>query len=367
MRWIRAIKSILFFISAAVGLSLLMGLWSVYINPARWIVPSLFGMIYPYLFALNAALLVFASLYSRRFVVVHLLLLIIGLPLFNRFCLLYRVDDSSAPELYTSNSIKVMSFNVRGFNRYKWLDDPKIQEKIERLIKNSDPDVVCFQEFHTPGKNKTERIERLAARLELPFYIGQNDGYRKSLNGLAIFSRYPIRRIRAENFQQRQGGNGYVVADVKCKGSTIRVVNMHLESLRFEQPEYDYAENPGLEKEKLQTGGLGILKRFVRAAKLRGFQSEELVEIANQSDYPVILAGDANDYPVSFAYQTLTQSYKDAFVSNGRGIGNTYAGKLPFLRIDYLMCSEGLMASSYETWRKEKLSDHYPILATFNW
>ena len=40
-----------------------------------------------------------------------------------------------------------MSFNIRSFNRFRWLDKENIPGSIAAFIKQVSPDVICFQEF----------------------------------------------------------------------------------------------------------------------------------------------------------------------------------------------------------------------------
>ena len=40
-----------------------------------------------------------------------------------------------------------MSFNVRAFNRFKWLDRKKVPESIAKFIQKKSPDIICFQEY----------------------------------------------------------------------------------------------------------------------------------------------------------------------------------------------------------------------------
>jgi endonuclease/exonuclease/phosphatase family metal-dependent hydrolase len=82
----------------------------------------------------------------------------------------------------------------------------------------------------------------------------------------------------------------------------------------------------------------------------------------SQSPYPVIAAGDFNDTPLSYTYSILSNKMRDVFYERGKGIGTTYSGKIPFLRIDYILtdlCFTPLKFSII----KKKYSDHYPIAA----
>ena len=41
-----------------------------------------------------------------------------------------------------------MSYNVRMFNLYKWIDEEGVDKKIYDFIKAKDPAILCIQEFH---------------------------------------------------------------------------------------------------------------------------------------------------------------------------------------------------------------------------
>jgi endonuclease/exonuclease/phosphatase family metal-dependent hydrolase len=76
----------------------------------------------------------------------------------------------------------------------------------------------------------------------------------------------------------------------------------------------------------------------------------------------VILCGDFNDVPNSFAYYHIGEDMQDAFRSKGSGLDRTYLGISPTLRIDYIFCDPGFDILAYDRINKQ-LSDHYPIMA----
>ena len=84
----------------------------------------------------------------------------------------------------------------------------------------------------------------------------------------------------------------------------------------------------------------------------------------NNSIFPVILCGDFNDTPNSFAYKQLSEGLNDSFVKGGKGLGKTYNGKFPALRIDYILHSPEIKLGKFET-NKQNLSDHYPLISYF--
>ena len=79
------------------------------------------------------------------------------------------------------------------------------------------------------------------------------------------------------------------------------------------------------------------------------------------SPYPVIICGDFNDVPNSYAYNTIGKGTHDAFTDKGTGIGRTYAGVSPTLRIDHIFADKHFNIEQYIRARK-KISDHYPLI-----
>jgi endonuclease/exonuclease/phosphatase family metal-dependent hydrolase len=106
--------------------------------------------------------------------------------------------------------------------------------------------------------------------------------------------------------------------------------------------------------------GQSLKRGFVR----RALQAQLVKEHVDRSPYPVIIAGDFNDTPVSYAYRKIRKGLNDSFVSSGYGAGFTYKGNYPPNRIDYILYDKSLTSTSFEI-RKVKFSDHYPIIAWF--
>jgi endonuclease/exonuclease/phosphatase family metal-dependent hydrolase len=81
---------------------------------------------------------------------------------------------------------------------------------------------------------------------------------------------------------------------------------------------------------------------------------------------PVISCGDFNDTPSSFSYYVGTKGFKDAFISSGFGIGRTYNGPIPALRIDFIMYKAPLSPLRTRV-IKNPVSDHFPVVSEFEW
>jgi endonuclease/exonuclease/phosphatase family metal-dependent hydrolase len=114
------------------------------------------------------------------------------------------------------------------------------------------------------------------------------------------------------------------------------------------------------EDESIKTGSRRIFDKLKTAFAIRASQVDNLSYSISQSPHPVILCGDFNDTPNSYAYQQLTANLKDAFMESGKGFGNTYIGKLPSYRIDFILHDDHF--ASWNFYRELiNLSDHYPV------
>ena len=110
----------------------------------------------------------------------------------------------------------------------------------------------------------------------------------------------------------------------------------------------------------------GRLGRYRRAAKIREEQAEVLASHLRKSPYPVILCGDLNDVPQSFVYHQVAFGLQDAFQTAGKGLGVTYAGPVPGLRIDVILASPSVHVEDCRIGRRE-FSDHLPVVARIHW
>jgi len=98
------------------------------------------------------------------------------------------------------------------------------------------------------------------------------------------------------------------------------------------------------------------------AFQLRATQAEIISTQIHSNNYPFIITGDFNDVPSSYTYRKITKGLKDAFLEKGFGIGVTYMGLSPTLRIDYILTNSNWDVKAFEQ-VDENLSDHHMIMA----
>ena len=181
------------------------------------------------------------------------------------------------------------------------------------------------------------------------------------LDAIITFSRFPI--LSSQQIEKDDRHNYCLVSDLLVLGDTVRLYNIHLESVRLKHEDYRFIDDLDLQfeqNENIKEGSRRIFLKLRTAYARRALQVKNLDVHISQSPHPVIICGDFNDTPCSYTYQVLSKKKRDAFMQNGSGLGNTYAGGLPSLRIDYIRFDPVFKSLDF-TVGKYRLSDHYPI------
>lgn len=260
--------------------------------------------------------------------------------------------------------IHVMSYNVRVFNVYAHLVDDEYQssKKMIQFIKDSPADILCLQEYYNDSKDPVfatqSQIKKVYPYMHKSKMATNHIG---AEFGMVIFSKWPIISRGAVELSTK-GGNQIIYVDVKKGKDTVRIYNMHLQSMSINEKEL--RENSG-GSERFQLALKTALKQFKKGAVQRSAQVNILSDHIENCPYPVIVCGDLNDPPFSYTYEKLSDVLDNSFESGGKGIGVSYNGFIPFLRIDQQFYSESLKIQYFNTLNSIRYSDHYPIMAGY--
>lgn len=341
---------------------LLLAYLSIYISPAKVWVISLLGLGYPYLLLLNLLFVVFWMYRMKWAFLYSLCTILLGLTFLGRTVQL-TIRNS---QRISGEQFSMVSYNVRHFDKFNWTGDKETAHKIADFITHENADIICLQEIASLGyKNINQHPQLSVITNHKNYHVDYcKTNSRAQSAGMITISRFPI---VGKGLIRFEGSTHMAIfTDLKINTDTFRVFNLHLQSVNLDPKEYSMLDSLNIKnREKNLKEAEDILVHLKNGFINRASQAEKVTQYIDESPYPVIVCGDFNDSPVSYAYQQIRGELKDAFVESGTGISNTYRGKFPSFRIDFILYSEKLLASKYKK-HKVKLSDHYPISCQFS-
>ncbi|MEO1515683.1 MAG: endonuclease/exonuclease/phosphatase family protein [Bacteroidota bacterium] len=319
-----------------------------YVNPEAFWPISFFGMAYPWLLLANVLVLVGWLVLRKRYFLLPLGCILMGWSHLTGFIGLSWSGG-------TEQGVSVMTYNIQ-YLSYAWADKGANKSAREKqfiqFLKGNRPDVLCLQEC-----NKYS-LELIAKQL------GYRNIHRVDTKGTAILSDFPLKDKGHVEFGTRT--NSCLWADVLIDGKSLRVYSIHLQSNRV-STQADKVLNEGniQEKETWKTIG-GMISNVKEAGKRRARQALQVARHVAVSKKPVVVCGDFNDTPQSYTYRLISKHLQDAFRKKGAGLGTTYAGDIPALRIDYILADERLDILDCDL-INVPFSDHYPVRSHIKW
>ena len=265
------------------------------------------------------------------------------LPLILVFCIysnsmfFYALNEPESDK----NGLHLMSYNVRLFNHYKWIESENIPLEIQKFITNKKPDVLAIQEYHDKYKRVFKTFKNRHVVLS-----GNNVGQ-------AIYTNNKL--INKGTVELPDFGNIAIFIDLLQNKDTIRFYNAHFESFKVDL----IALKADVKSAK------EIIFKTKKAYLVQKNQSSALIKHMLKSPYPVVLAVDLNNTQHSFFYKQFIDNFNDSFISKGAGFGATYDFKFMPIRIDYLFNSRSIDVNNFIIY-PNLLSDHKPISVFLN-
>lgn len=351
---------ILFSADALALLLLLIASFSDQISPFRSVLASYTGLFFPFIVIANLLFFILFLLFQKwKIVGINLVVLLICSGAIRSYFPI-NPKEKEIPE----DAISILTYNTMMFARKK--HTAKNPNPILEYILKSDADIVCMQEFGATRKENGQTLsmrELLGALKKYPYHFVQELSYiyKSEKYGVAIFSRFPITSVKKIDYESRY--NGSVWAELDINGKRVTLINNHLESNKLSEEERNeyYQLTKEVGSQALNSFTKMMHKRLTPAFKARALQAQIISKVIEEdkNNY-MIVCGDFNDTPISYARRKIKGNLKDAFVESGAGLGVTY-NKYRFLfRIDYILHSQNIRSYNC-TVGKLKDSDHYPV------
>ena len=320
---------------------------SVFISPEKLWIAALFGMAYPYILVSNLIFIVLWVIIKPKFALISLIFILAGYNQIGNY-LQFSGRQTKEP------GIKIISYNVKYFTGTTQFPSKENADHILNYLRQNNADIICLQEVRL---NKRQIFD--ATNTKLPQISHMQLAHTSHEGGQLTLTRFPILNMGEIRFSNT--GNMVIYTDMLINSDTVRVYNCHLQSYRLRPTEINTIDSMNFENNQAAKTKIKALSiKFRDAIIKRAEQAATLREHLDQCPYPVIVCGDFNDTPVSFTYHTVRGDLMDSFTESGKGTANTYNGKLPSFRIDYILYSPKFTSYNFEVSTLNH-SDHYPI------
>lgn len=332
----------------------------VVINPAKVALPALMGLGFEYLVWINL-LFAFSWLFSHRksWCSISFLALVLSA---SGLLSTYSHHSEANGDDY-AHRLKIVTYNT---HQTQQLRKAK-QNDVLRYLKESGADILFLQEYEVRSNPNylTFAEAKNYLKKEYPYtYFDFAIHNMKRQYGLAIYSKYPL--INKETIRYASRANISDHCDVIVHGDTIRLFNNHLESNRFTHQDW----------EDQDSAAVRLVQKMEKAYQYRAAEVKEVSSSIRQSPYPVIVAGDLNDVPLSYTYHNMSRGLRDCgLYGSWLKKGHTFirghylhAG----IRIDYIFCSPmfHVLRTVTDTGAQSfgvPYSDHYPVVTEIAW
>ena len=333
MKYLSLFEKIIFLVNTFVAFIFLFSLLIPFIPPRIFSFLSVIGLFTPILITLNFVFIFFWIYKFKKHFLLSLFVLVIGYSTVQNF-----INFSNNSVFATDDKISVLSYNVRLFNLYNWIDNSEIENQINKFLVEKNADIICLQEY----RNNVLIMPDHPYKYE--YLRGDNLKY-----GQVIYSKFPIINSGIINLDSRS--NSAIYVDVEINKKTIRIYNVHLESFSL-----------GNKKDLInfQESGNKLYESVSQTFSIQQDQLEIIEKNIKKTNHDIIFSTDLNNTAFSYIYGQLNKKFKDSFIEKGNGFGTTFFYNYIPLRIDFIMISKSLKVNKFKTY-EINYSDHKPI------
>ncbi len=363
----KRLKSFIFLLSLLYAAVYLVASVTPFFHPKRFWPSTFLSLAFPYLFIGMLGWLFLVLLIDRKKIIWLLPITLIGYRNISS-CFGWHLNKS-IEQTKQQGSMRLLSWNVSEFiDSRKAVDSPTaIRRQILAFIQSSNADVLCLQDFSSSEQPMYfSNVKHIADSLHYAhmyfsvddkrIFKGSKEGY-----GVVIFSRMPFIDTGRVLYNWMPSPESLIWATVQVNGRPIRFYTTHLRSMRLKLDNPDIANNPFITEESGFSTNTTILGKLRNYDIIHARQAIFIKETLNKSPYPLVFCADLNAVPSSYVYHHIASGLQDAFLRNRFGLGGTFDGIAPSIRIDVVLTSPSLKPIQYFS-PPLHLSDHFPIV-----
>lgn len=332
--------------------------------PRTWWFIAFLGLIFPFLLVgLLLFLIGWLVLWKPARLLISVIPILIGWGQIRK-TFAFR-SPTNFVETKAPGTIRVLSWNVARFIELRKNNNKGSQTRLKMLdlIRAQDADVLCFQEFQTSLDDRYYDNIRPIQEMGYPYhYFSYDEDGDLNYYSSAIFSKYPILDTSKIRFPRPSLPEVLMQTDLLVGNDTVRILTTHLQSFQLNPVDYQRIEQIKSGEDSLISNSRNIFSKWRRGVVNRTLQAEITRDVLAQTPHPTILCADLNEIPNSYSYAQVRGNMQDAFLEKGWGIGRTFLGLSPTLRIDYIFASDRFTVGQF-TRRKERYSDHLMLVA----
>lgn len=329
---------------------------ATFVNPARFPPLGVFVLVFPFfLIASLVSILLCLVLRVRRWWMAGIILLL------NSWCIRIYFPIN-LPQDEPSGGLKVLSFNVQNLFVEKWL--PADSQPVARYIVASGADIVCLQE--APNHHKAYFENTLPVLRQV--YAYRDSLKMESSSYLDVYSRLPILGCELVANGKTNQCAAFTLLDGR---DTLIVVNCHLRSMQLSPEEKSnfsgiVHDADTLSAGEKRRGSMLLVTKIAAASVERAAQVDELCRyLERKKGKRIILCGDFNDTPISYAHNRVSAYLTDSYAATATGFGRSFNANSMLVRIDHMFCSSHFKPFGCHVDQSVLLSDHYPVSCTF--
>ncbi len=347
-------KYIIRLLAVVLAFALLLSAYGGRVDPVAWTWPSMLTLALPVVSIAAIVMMALLAIFKQwRAAVVLLGALLLSWPTMRLISPFNIGHPESDPD---KTQLKVLTMNVTEFN---WSDGDSPSKNM-RYILDQDADIVVIQEglvYFSFEQLKTVKPMLKELYEKYPYR-------KKEFYDVGIISKYPFTEVKSEALS-RDTLNYFIKAwDVEAPGGDLRVVNMHLSSLRFTLNDSQVIESmnvPSDRKMRIRSVAHKIGNGFISHSR----QAKAVRQLLDETPGDVLVMGDMNDTPGSFAYRTVSgEDMRDAWADSGFGPIYTFHAHHLYVKIDHILYRGDMKVLSCHR-DKAGESDHYPLVAVF--